>query len=376
MSSDRGRRIYEEMGVKPLINAAGNQTVLGGSRLSPTVREAMEDANRYYVDMEEMLKRSGEVVANILGAEAALITPGCASALALGSAACMAGSDPEKMERLPDSTGMKNEFLIQNRQRYKYDRCMTIFGGKLVEVGDENGTTAAQLEAAIGDKTAGLLYLAPGGGEGVVPLEEALRINKGRGVPVIVDAASQVYPLDRMCGYMRMGADLVGFGAKYFGACNSTGIVCGRKDLVHAVFNHGFIGFETGQWRTVGRPLKVDRQEVVAVVVALREWFEMDHDARFAEHERKARTIQEALKGIPHITVTPVTEARGLGNGLRVALDEGALGKTADQVLEALRSGSPGIWMWDDGNALSVAVPNLTDEDVQVVARRLREALG
>ncbi len=372
----RERRIYEEMGVKPMINAAGNQTVLGGSRLSPRVREAMEDANRYFVNMEEMLKRSGEVIAEILGTEGALVTPGCASALALSSAACMAGSDPEKMERLPDTTGMKNEFLIQNRQRYKYDRCLTIFGGQLVEVGDENGTTAEQLEAAIGERTAALHYFATGGGEGVVPFEEAARIGNAHGVPVIVDAASQIYPLDRMCGYTRAGADLVGFGAKYFGSCNSTGILCGRKDLVDAAFDHGFIGFEMGRQRTVGRPLKVDRQEVVAVVVALREWFEMDHEARFAEHERKTRVVQEALEGIPHITVTPVSEARGLNNGVRVALDEAALGKTADQVLEALRQGDPGIWMWGGGNGLSVAVPNLTDEDVQVVVQRLREELG
>ena len=117
----------------------------------------------------------------------------------------MTGDDPGKMERLPDTTGMRDEFLIQAGQRYKYERCVTIFGGKLVEAGDAKGTTARQLDAAMTERTAGLLYVAPGGGAGVVPLEDAMAIARDRGVPVIVDAASQVFPLDAMCRYPRMG---------------------------------------------------------------------------------------------------------------------------------------------------------------------------
>ncbi len=376
MDSERGRRIYEDLGVNPVINGMGSQTVLGGSRLSPGVRQAMQDANRYFVDMKELLKRSGEVIAGMLGAEAALVTPGCASVLALGSAACMTGDDPGKMERLPDTTGMRDEFLIQAGQRYKYERCVTIFGGKLVEAGDAEGTTARQLDAAMTERTAGLLYVAPGGGVGVVPLEDAMAIARDRGVPVIVDAASQVFPLDAMCRYPRMGADLVGYGAKYFGACNSTGIMCGRKDLVDAAFVHGFIGFETEEPRTVGRPLKVDRQEVIAVTAALKEWFEMDHNARFADHRRKADEILRALDGVPHIEVEHVTEKRGLGNGLLIRFDEEALGKSLSQIQAELQEGRPSIVLGDSANALHVSVPTLTDDDLGVVSGRLREVLG
>src|SRR5207248_2065509 len=155
--------------------------------------------------------------------------PGCAAAMALGAAACLSGSDPQKIERLPDTTGMRSEILIQSRQRYKYDRCLTIFGAKLIEVGDAAGTTTAQLEAAITDRTAAIHYFAPGGGEGVVPIEAVLRLAHARGVPVLVDAASQIYPLERLRHYPAIGADLVCFGAKYFGAANSSGILCGRK---------------------------------------------------------------------------------------------------------------------------------------------------
>ena len=376
MNNDYERKIYEELGAKPVINAAGNMTLLGGSRLSPTIQEAMNAANRYFVDMEELLKRTGKIVAEMMGAEAALVTPGCAAAIALGAAACMSGSDPEKIERLPDTTGMKGEIVIQKPQRYHYDRCLTIFGGKLVEAGDEHSTTVDQLEVAITDKTAAIHYLAVWGTDGVVPLNEVIAIGGRHNVPVTVDAASMVYPLEGLRQYAEMGAGLVYYGAKYFGACNSTGILCGRKDLVDAAYLHSFIGYESSPYDSLGRPLKLDRQEVIAVVVALRAWLNMDHEARIAEHRRKAQVIQEELDGIPYITMTPVSDERTLGNGLRIGLAEAALGKTAAQIIEALREGTPSIWMRGNGNSFNVAVSNLLDDEVQVVVERLRELLG
>ena len=271
MDNEEGRRIYEAWGVKPLINAAGNVTMIGGSRPPARVLEAMALAGRYYVDMEELLKKTGEYIAGVFGAETAFVTSGCGAALALGAAACVSGGDPEKIARMPDTTGMKNEILIQKRQRYSYDRCLTIFGAKLVEVGDAQGTTAAQLEGAVSDRTAAIHYFAPGGGEGVLPIEEVIRIGHARGVPVLVDAAAQIFPLSVLKRYTGAGADLVCYGAKYIGAFHSTGILCGRKALVDAAFRHCFIGFEAGRNRSMGRPLKVDRQEVIGVVVALRD---------------------------------------------------------------------------------------------------------
>ncbi|OGG44848.1 MAG: hypothetical protein A3F84_00520 [Candidatus Handelsmanbacteria bacterium RIFCSPLOWO2_12_FULL_64_10] len=375
MSSEDGRRIYEELGVKPLINAAGNVTMIGGSRPSARVLEAAAQANRYFVDMEELLKKSGEYIAGAFGAEAAFVTPGCAAAIALGAAACVSGSDPEKIERMPDTTGMKNEVLIQRRQRYKYDRALTIFGAKLVEVGDEQGATSVQLEKAITERTAAIHYFAPGGGEGVLSIEEVIRIGKARGVPVLVDAAAQVFPLELMKRYTGLGADLVCYGAKYFGAYNSTGVLCGRRALMDAAFTHCFIGFESSPRRSLGRPLKVDRQEVIAVVAALRDWLSADHAARLKEHERKGEVILRALEGLPHVTAAWTPDPRSLSSGVRVTLDEKGLGKTAAQVIRALREGTPGIWTRGSGSSFQVATPLLSDGDEQVVAERLREAL-
>ncbi|MFQ6042738.1 MAG: hypothetical protein ACE5PV_17915, partial [Candidatus Poribacteria bacterium] len=175
--SEKSLKLYNDLGVNPVINAlGGNMTLLGGSILSPKVSEAMELANRYYVQMEELLDKTGEIIAGYFGAEAAYVTPGCAAALALGTAACMAGLDNEKIEQLPDVTGIKHEVIIQRGLRYKYDRCLTVPGAKLVEVGDDSGTTPEQIEAAIGPNTVAITHLAPGVREGVVPLEEVIRI--------------------------------------------------------------------------------------------------------------------------------------------------------------------------------------------------------
>jgi len=368
--ADESGRIYEELGVRPVINATGgHMTRLGGSILSPKVSQAMQEANRYYVDMKELLDRSGQIIAELLGAEAAYVTSGCCAALALGTAACMAGSDPAKMERLPDTRGVRYEVIIQKRLRSKYDRCVTVPGAKLVEVGDESGTRPEQIEAAIGDKTAAIHYLAPGRGDGVVPLEEVIRIGKRRGVPIIVDAAAQVYPVENLRKYPAMGADLVCYGAKYFGAPNSSGILCGRKDLVAAAALHGFIGFETTPHRTFGRPMKLDRQEIIAVVVALREWMTMDHQARFESYERRVRSLQRELEGIPNIEVTPQGSPV---TGLNITVDEKVLGKTAAEIVNALQEGTPSIRVRSQADTITISAVTIMDGDELAIADRLK----
>ncbi len=160
MSSTQPADIYASFGISRAINAMGHVTLLGGSLLSPAVQAAMEAANRAYAPLEEVLDKTGQTIAGMLGSESALVTSGCFAALVMGVASLITGDDGEKIARLPDTTGMKNEILLQKRQRYHYDRCISVPGGKLVEVGDEQGTTAAQLAAAIGPNTAGIFHYA------------------------------------------------------------------------------------------------------------------------------------------------------------------------------------------------------------------------
>ncbi|MBI3972233.1 MAG: aminotransferase class V-fold PLP-dependent enzyme [Chloroflexi bacterium] len=370
-----GAEIYTELGITPVINARGNQTVLGGALLSPRILAAMDEANRYFVDMDALLTRTGQMAAELVQCEAAYVTPGCAAALALGTAACITGGDGAKIERLPDTTGMRNQLLIQARHRYKYDRPPTIVGAKLREAGAAAGTTARQLEAAIGPETAVVLFPAHlDGQEGTVRLPEVLEIAHARGVPVLVDAAAQIYPVERMRGWTKMGADLVCFGAKYFGAPHSSGLLCGRKDLVESAAQQGFIGFERGQYRTFGRPLKLDRGEIVAVALALREWVTMDHAARIARVQERVNAVIERLAGIPLITATSMSEAHFGAPALRVQIAP-SNGRSAETVAAALRAGSPSIVASQSGDSIRFNLTTVYDGDELVIAERLRAAL-
>ena len=372
--SENITKVYDDLGVKPVINAmGGNMTLLGGSILTPKINQAMQDANRFFVDMDELLDKSGKIIAEILGAEAAYVTPGCAAAIALSAAACMAGSDTAKIEQLPDVTGLKHEVIIQNRQRYKYDRCVTVPGAKLVEVGDEAGARPEQIESAIGSLTAAIHYLAPGGGNGVVPLEEVLQIGKKHNVPVILDAAAHNYPVELLKKYTGMGVDLICYGAKYFGAPNSTGVLCGRKDLVESASMQGFIGFETNPFRPFGRPLKLDRQEIIAVVVALREWVSMDHQTRFETYDRRVRSLQKEFEGVSNVEAVPQGSP---ATSLRLTFDEAALGKTAAEIADALREGNPSIWTHASANNITFSTLTIVDGDEQIIAGRLKSLLS
>jgi L-seryl-tRNA(Ser) seleniumtransferase len=370
--------IYEDLGVRQVINAMGSVTLLGGSMLAPKVLAAMEEANESFVDMAELLERSGRAIAGILGAEAALVTSGCFAALVQGAAAIMTGKDMGRIARLPDTAGLKNEFLIQTPTRYQYDRAVSVPGSRMVEVGDQRRTTIEQLEGAIGPRTAGILYPARSEGtEGVLSIPEVVHIAKKRGVAVLIDAAAEVYPLERMTWLAgKSGADVVCFGAKYLGSANSTGFMCGRKDMVEAAALNGFIAFETHDNHAFGRGFKVDRQEIVATVVAVREWFAMDHKARFAAQERRIETIARALAGVPDVTTERIWQRQGAWLQLRVSLSGSRSGKTAASVHDTLKDGDPSIKVRLEGDQILLAVHNLKDGEDAIVAEALRRALS
>jgi len=274
--------IWEDIGVTPVLNAMGNRTLLGGNTPSASVRAVMDETEEYYVDMGELIEKVSQRIAEMLGVEAALVTSGCAAALAVGAAGMITGTDSERIEQIPDVTGMPHQFIIQRQLRVKYDRCLTIPGGKLVEVGDIEETRPEHIEAAIGPETAGIHYLATVPRPGALALEDVIEIGHAHDIPIIVDAAGQVYPTENLSKFVKMGADLVCYGAKYFGSVNSSGILTGKSEYVDAARLNSFIGFESTPLRNMARPMKLDRQEVVAVYAALRDWLTMNHEDRFA----------------------------------------------------------------------------------------------
>ena len=385
--------VYADLGVRPIINCQGHRTALGGSSPAPEVMAAIEQANQSYVVMSELMESASEYVAEVMGVEAAYITSGCAAALALSAAACIAGKDPEKRGRLPDSTGMKNEIIIQKKQRYGYDRAFTVGGGRLVEAGDGSGCSMEQLESEIGPNTAAIAYLVQPSDGTLVSLEDAVVMAHARGIPVISDAAAQIYPIDDFHAHAR-SADLVGFGGKFFGAPNATGFLCGKRELVEAAAEHGYMAFQTqadGQ-RGFGRPMKVDRHSVIALITALRTWLTMDHEDRLARIDSALSIIQRRLIGIAGVRTEIVGTDHYARSGLHVVLDTEVVGMTGEDVAIELDAGDPRIWVvLGAGNFLKgkayihndslpadtfvINAQALNEGEAEIVAERVRRVL-
>lgn len=371
--------IYREIGGKPIINAMGAVTLLGGSSPGEKVREAMERANESYIPMEELEEKAGALISRMLGVEAAYVTSGAASAIVLSAAACMAGDDDDRIQQLPDTTGMPGEFLMQKRQRYWYDRCLQIAGGKIVDVGTEQGTTEAQMRAAIGPKTAAIHYVANESERdpSVLSFEQVLDIAKSKEIPMTVDAAGQVYPVENMSKYARAGADLVAYGAKYIGAPHSTGIIVGSKQAVRKAALQSFVSYEARQVRSIGRPHKVDRQEIVGVVAAVRQWVTMDHEARLQVMGTRSNNIAKHLRGVRGVKATVMSNTIGPDAfGVRVDVDPSTAGKTAREVVAQLKLGDPPIWTWPGReNDIYISAYGLHDGEDEIVGRRLAAIL-
>jgi L-seryl-tRNA(Ser) seleniumtransferase len=376
--------IYRELGSRPVINASGIYTDLGGSILSPTVWRAMSEANETFVDIPDLLASSGRLVATWLGVRAARVTPGASAAIVLGTAACITHGEGQASERLPDLAGLaRTDVLIQRRHRYKYDRLVRLTGARLIEVGDgDEGTTPDDIATALGERTAAILFpVHLDGMPGTVGLDETIELAQAEGVPVIVDAAYQVEPPSLMRTFTDRGADLACFSAKYFRGPNGGGVIVGRADLIAAVAAVDFTRHESGPWLRFGRAFKLDRQVIVGTVVALREWLAMDHEARLADYLRRVDALRDGLHGIDGIGLEPVcftmreTYEREPINALHIRLIGGD-GRSPTPVDALLRGGDPSIRPIVAADGLTIVVETLDDADIPLVVDRIRVALG
>src|SRR4051794_23189902 len=198
------RDVIQELGVRSFINAAGTFTALTGSLMRPEVMEAMQVASRKYVVLDDLHAAVGQRIAELLGCPAALVTSGCASALSLATAACVAGSDRDRIGRLPDTNGLKNEVLVQRTHRVGYDHAIRNAGVRMIEV-----QTREELEGAINERTAMMFFLNSSDPQGKVHHEEFVEVGKKHGVPTLIDAAADVPPVENLWRYTKMGFDLV-----------------------------------------------------------------------------------------------------------------------------------------------------------------------
>lgn len=371
--------VYREFGLRPVVNALGIYTDVGGSRPSPRVWLAMERANRQFVSFPELLDRTGKAIATWVGAEAARVTPGASAGIAMASAACITGVDARLMERLPSTQGLRSTVLIQRRHRYKYDRMVRLAGARLVEVGNINGTDTEDLLEAIDDDTAAVFVPAHLDGiEGTVSLDVVADLAHGCGVPVIVDAAYVNYPVDVMGSFGRRGADLTIFSAKYFGGPNTGGVICGRADLVDAVAGLDFTRFEAGKHLQFGRAFKLDRQLVMGVVIALREWLQMDHRRRFAEYARLVDIIATQLKDVEGVVTHAMSftmDERLVAEPVNCLSVHPMDASVAQGVAQRLADGDPAILVHVVESALVADVECVNDDEAKLIGMRLREEL-
>lgn len=371
--------IYQRLGVRPVIHGSGTTTRYGGSMLRPEVLETMREASQALVNLDELNEAAGAAIARRLGAEAAFVSAGASSGLILQAAACIAGSDPAKITRLPDTTGMRNEIVIQRAHRFAYDQAYRVAGGVLVEIGLSRRTQPYELEDAIGERTAAVAYLVSPftSPPGVLTLEQVVAIAHTRSVPVIVDAASMLPPRENLTKFLRQGADLVSFsGGKGIRGPQSTGILAGRRDLIRAVMANASPN------QALARAAKTSKEEICGLVTALELFMAEDEKAEMKRYTEVCASIVEGLGEIPGLRIVveqdPVN--RVIPHAVVYFTPEW-VGPSGHAVQVALAKDEPHIYVQQGAHQggyfdeIAIDPINLQPGDAEIVARRLREEL-
>ena len=356
------------LGVRPVVGAFETWSRYGNRRLAPNVWRAMEEAGRLFVNVDDLNLAAGRKIAGLVEAEDALVTSCAFGAMVLGAAACLTGDDPTKVEALPHPTWPRRECLIQKGDRFYYDRAYQVAGMTLVEV-----ETGEDLVQHITDRTAmiaGLAMVERDLKPGTLRPDELVAIGKRAGVPVLIDAAGEIPPADRLTRYTRMGADLVALsGGKGIGGPSSTGILAGRGDLIRAARLH------LSPNQQVGRGMKVNREEIVGLVVALEEFVKSDHAAMTREWTRKARYIADRLAQVHGLNA----ELRDTGRGyhdLTLRWDRAVIPLEWKDLDARLKAGNPPVVIMPPGIKFAYDYPtivpsSLGDGEEQIVAAAL-----
>jgi uncharacterized pyridoxal phosphate-dependent enzyme len=366
---------YRDLGIRPVINAWGTVTVMGGSIMPTEVMEAMVEAAHQYVPIHEVQKAAGKYIARLLGVEAAFISSGASAGMTLAAAACMAGMDPAYREQLPNTHGLKDEIIAFRCMRNKYDQAFRIAGAKLVEIGWLKKTEKWELERAINASTAAVAYILEHEYPGGIPIEEILLIAHDRNVPVILDAAAEIPPVENLWKYGRLGVDLTIFsGGKDICGPQTSGLIVGRTDLIEAC------AFHSCPNQSIGRGMKVGKEEIMAFVTALKLYLEQDFDRELKTWESQVSYIVEYLSSIEAVTARRVFPGK---QGIQptciprvhVEWKPQVIGRTASEVREALLEGDPRVAVGVAGSSLVINPQMLREGEEQIVADRIKSIL-
>ncbi len=362
MSTQNGVPTYADLGVRPFINCVGTITTLSGSLALPEVRQAMSEASTGYVKIAELMDAVGRRIAELMGCEYALVTAGCAAALSQVTAACVAGTDPDKVACLPNTEGMKNEVIVQKAHRVGYDRAITAVGTRFVEV-----ESMAELEAAYSERTAMIFIFGDAADRGPISVKDMAASGHAHGVPTFVDAAAE-RPDAPNC-YLEDGVDAVAYsGGKCLRGPQASGLVLGREDLLKAAFLNGC------PHGSIGRPMKVGKEEIMGLLAAVEQWVVRDHKAEWKEWERRLSVITEAMNAFD--TVEANTRQPGRSNvapHLSITWDAEQLGVSGSQLRQHLEEGEPRIEMPVGDGSLTVNPYMMEEGEAESVAKRLGE---
>lgn len=392
--------IYQRLGVKTIINAKGTATRLSGGIMPTEVAAAMQEATQYSVDIAQLQGRASEIIAEITGAEAGYVTSGAAAGLLMGTAACVTGLDPAKMNRLPNTEGMRNEVVMVRSQRNFYDHAVRSVGIKLIEVGIADRYSGAgvrdaeawEIADAITEKTACVFYVAAP--QSQPPLEQVVAVAQQAGVPVLVDAAAQLPPVENLQRFIHTGADLVAFsGGKAILGPQGSGILCGRRDLIAvAALQHLDQDILIQQWNPppalfqginfrglphhgIARPCKVGKEQIVGLLVALQRFVGHDHQQKNERWQQQLETLTGL--SLQHARLTLSMDADDGRPYLELHLDPSQ--KRALDFMIELQNGEPSIHADPSRVHENVVMfnPNcLQDHEYHLIGERLTQLLG
>jgi L-seryl-tRNA(Ser) seleniumtransferase len=363
--------VYEAIGIKPVINAAGTFTALGGSVMPPEVVAAWVEASKHFVDLVQLQDRVGERIAKLLGAEAALVTTGAAGALLLGTAAAVTRGDRKAIARLPDTKGLRSEVLMQKTHHSCYDNQLTDVGVKLIDV-----ETPADVDRAVSGRTALLFFMNLSDADGKIKRDEWVALARKHNVPTLLDAAADVPPVGRIAEYLKLGFDLVAVsGGKAIRGPNNTGLLLGRKDLIDAAKLNA-----NPHCGTIGRMMKVGKEDMVALLAAVERFVKLDHAAEWKEFERRLGVIEAAVKDVPTVRCERIVPP--VANHVphtQMTWDETRVKVTREAVTRALADGDPpirtGRVAGTGDKGLLISVLALQEGEERVVADRLAAIL-
>lgn len=361
---------YEDLGIRPFINASGTITTLGGSLMSDEVLDAMRAAAGQFIDLNKLNEAAGAHLAARIGVEGAFISCGAASGVQLSAAACLTGTDQDRVNALPNTDGWRNEFVISSVDRHTYiHQGITVCGGKLVRAGCDDAVTTEDLLSKVGDRTAAVVHFL--GKQSREQLAEVIEGCREADVPVIVDAAAQLPPRSNLWEIVKMGASLVNFsGGKGMCGPQSSGLVVGKKAYVDAV------RMNASPNSGIGRGMKVGKEEILGLVTAVDLFLDGEDADDRATWERQANCVVRAVSGVEGVSAEVLREGQPAAPDFAprayLTFSDAA---TIKPLMDRLKSGEPSIVVRRSGNQVVVDPMTMREGEAEVVADRLKEAL-